>query len=326
MNFLKNKSIFYLLSDDNSCNLQTNFNKSIHFDEPVECALLELILPNKLYRSDQLNFLQITGEFEWMDIESKNSEDQTLFESIQGFDLKPQTISKRFDLKSDKDLKKSIREIVVEINDWAKTIVLRANPYDWWVDFPEDLLLDQNLDFQNLFNPLKIITNNNNKLILKNAGKFDFLYRQFKQQTEDQQLPYSYTIKPIAKFNIKFNDKLKNLLGIMNLNLDQLDEIEFNPVENFDEKTNNYLFVHCDGVINSYLNDKKTNLLRVIPIKKNEQSEMTIYKFEKPIFIPMSVNELDSLKITIRDEENKDLFFTDGKLLATLILRPIREF
>ena len=128
MNFLKNKSIFYLLSDDNSCKLQTNFDKSIHFDEPVECALLELILPNKLYRSDQLNFLQITGEFEWMNIQSKNSEDKTLFEPIQGFDFKPQTISKRFDLKSEKDLKKSIQEIVVEINDWAKSIVLGANP------------------------------------------------------------------------------------------------------------------------------------------------------------------------------------------------------
>ena len=194
------------------------------------------------------------------------------------------------------------------------------------MDFPQDLLIDQNLDFDNLFNPLRIITNNNNKLILKNVGKFDFLYKQFKQQTDDQQLPYSYTMKPIAKFNIKFNDKLKNLLGIMNLNSDQLDEIEFNPIENFDEQTINYLFVYCDGVVNSYLNDKKTNLLRILPIKKTEQSDMTIYKFEKPIFIPMSVNELDSLKISIRDEEDKDLFFIGGKLLATLILRPIREY
>ena len=496
MNFLKNKNIFYLLSDDNSCFLEANFNKSIQFNEPMECALQEIILPNKLFRSDQLKFLQITGEFEWLNNQSEHPQNKSLFKSIHKLDYKPQHLTKNFELNSSKNLNDSIQQIVGQINDWAKSIILEASPQIFTPEPLEKYLFGTQYDFENFFQPLDFGVIDN-KLILKKSGKFDFYYKrnfdnsnvisnrnkrqidisyeleppnkltkhllsndwgdvdfseqlkkhplfdrafnkpnqqsenkinteqlsqqevqtqninqnvqqqsnsqnslQIEPQNSDQsaqqhpepqnndqssqqqpepknndqsaqqqheaqnsdqsaqqqpetqnseqietknidqsvqlqtesqisQLKFEeidYILETLAKFDIKFNNNLSNLLGISNINIDQVDQIELDKTIDFTEQKINYLFVYCDGIVDSYINERKRNLLKVISIKKNENSDMTIYKFEKPLFMPLRINEFDSLRITIKDEEDEDLFFTDGKLLATLILRPIRDY
>ena len=154
MNFMRNKNIFYLLSDDNSCFLEANFNKSIQFYEPMECALQEIILPNKLFRSDQLKFLQITGEFEWLNNQSEHPQDKSLFKSLHELDYNPQHLTKNFELKSSKNLNDSIQQIVGQINDWAKSIILEASPQIFTPEPLEKYLFGTQYDFDNFFQPL----------------------------------------------------------------------------------------------------------------------------------------------------------------------------
>src|SRR5882757_2131564 len=368
MNFLKTKNIFYLLSDDNNCVLQTTFDKSIQFDEPMECALHELILPNLLYRNNVLTDLEITGNFNWVSTDPDISKEKVM--------------SKKFNLKSIFDLPSSVENIVRDINQWIKSIIYEEYNTNHKTDIMQSLFTSD--QFENFVLNDTSISNTyftpfnfqsiGKKNSLRKFGKFDFLSnilgqsdsnisrnkrqvdnnqqsaeqsveqpaqqpaeqsaKQSAEKTTNQgvvesqsltlpeieleklpvpqsqiltKIALGYALKTFARYVLKFNDKLSNLLGLKEINI-------------------NYLFVYCDEVVNSYMNDRRTNLLRVIPIRRAEKSEMTIYKFEKPLFVPLRVKEINSLRISLKDEENNDLFFTKGKLLATLILRPIREY
>jgi len=387
MNFLKTKNIFYLLSDDNNCVLQTTFDKSIQFDEPMECALHELILPNILYRNNVLTDLKITGTFNWVSTDPDISNEKE--------------ISKKFSLKSIFDLPSSVENIVRDINQWIKSIIYEEYNTNHKTDIMQSLFTSD--QFENFvlndtsasntyFTPFNF-QSIGKKISLRKSGKFDFLSnilgqsdsnisrnkrqvdnnqqsaeqsveqpaeqpaeqsaKQSAEKTTNQgvvesqsltlpeieleklpvpqfqiltKMALGYALKTFARYVLKFNDKLSNLLGLKEINIDNVEEVYINPIQEFEDRNINYLFVYCDEVVNSYMNDRRTNLLRVIPIRRAEKSEMTIYKFEKPLFVPLRVNEINSLRISLKDEENNDLFYTKGKLLAKLILRPIREY
>src|SRR5882757_5596425 len=387
MNFLKNKNIFYLLSDDNNCVLQTTFDKSIQFDEPMECALHELILPNLLYRNNVLTDLEITGNFNWVSTDPDISKEKVM--------------SKKFNLKSIFDLPSSVENIVRDINQWIKSIIYEEYNTNHKTDIMQSLftsdqfenfVLNDTSESNTYFTPFNF-QSIGKKISLRKSGKFDFLSnilglsdsnisrnkrqvdnnqqsaeqsveqpaeqpaeqsaKQSAEKTTNQgvvesqsltlpeieleklpvpqsqiltKIALGYALKTFARYVLKFNDKLSILLGLKEINIDNVEEVDINPIQEFEDRNINYLFVYCDGVVNSYMNERRTNLLRVIPIRRAEKSEMTIYKFEKPLFVPLRVKEINSLRISLKDEENNDLFFTKGKLLATLILRPIREY
>ena len=150
--------------------------------------------------------------------------------------------------------------------------------------------------------------------------------------------PINYVMKTRAVFYLEFNEKLRNLLGVMDIseinnivenilnNDKQLKSSSYHSSLNSIENEIIFLKIYCDIIIETYINDRKTNLLRLVPININPSKKSTLYTFEKGLYIPLRFNEIESIRLSIRDQENRELFFLDEKILATLILRPIRIF
>src|SRR5882757_2913216 len=297
MNFLKNKNIFYLLSDDNNCVLQTTFDKSIQFDEPMECALHELILPNLLYRNNVLTDLEITGSFNWVSTDPDISKEKKM--------------SKNFNLKSIFDLPSSVENIVRDINQWIKSIIYEEYNTNHKTDLMQSLftsdqfenfVLNDTSESNTYFTPFNF-QSIANKISLRKSGKFDFLSnilglndsnisRNKRQVDNNQQsveqsaaqlmdqsaeqpaekteqettqqgvvesqslvlpeidleklpipqtqilskMALGYALKTFARYVLKFNDKLSTLLGLKEIKIDDVEEVDINLIQEFEDR------------------------------------------------------------------------------------------
>ena len=163
------------------------------------------------------------------------------------------------------------------------------------------------------------------------------ILRQIEQRPEPEpNIPgqMTYEMRNQAVFYIEINDKLRNLLGITdntghrnfsdisNINSD-LKGTSNEPIITSIEDEINFLNIHCDVIEETFINNKKSNILRVIPLDKSSGRTTTQYYFEKNLFIPLRINELESLGVSIKDQLNRNLFFTRGNLLAMLLIEEI---
>ena len=432
MNFNNNSDnhIFYLLSEDKSCEVSVNFNKTLQFNNEMEDCLSELIIPNKLYRNNILKDLEIKCVFNWIDIIKSDERDKSLINDA----IREYSKSIKFDLKSVDKLQNTVENIINDLNIWAKSIILKSKPYaferdlfEFFYEFPlieeNNLLVPMHInkiddkysisegisnfyhkkyiqsnlsltrrkrqnddeyedidesEYSDVFGksgfaftsdiPLQpqkqepshqsqINAQNSKQIIDALLGKPEEsnkeLDTELKEETQNQEfieleLPvqnnesqspaqsltpventdqndYEFELEKYAGFKISFNENLAHLLGYTNYNFENRTNIiaEQKPLFDLSEIDIEYLLVYCDSIKESIINDRMANILRVIPIKHNINSEVIQYSFDKNLYIPLKVNELDCIKLYLRDENDNDLFFTEGKLLATLILRPI---
>ena len=126
MNFSNAKEIvFYLTSFDKNCDVNINFSNTIKFNEPMECCLTELMIPNKLFKIADLKDLEIIGQFNWLNIvEGNNFTGIGVNKQIRYSFYK----TVRFNLSSIDDLHDSVNEYIEQINDWAKQSILNLYP------------------------------------------------------------------------------------------------------------------------------------------------------------------------------------------------------
>ena len=82
----------------------------------------------------------------------------------------------------------------------------------------------------------------------------------------------------------------------------------------------NLLYIYSDIAKPHAVGDSNAPLLRVVPLR-GEYGEHISHKFERPMFFPISKNNIDNIKLDLRSE-NGDLFpFLAGKVVVTLIFR-----
>ena len=82
------------------------------------------------------------------------------------------------------------------------------------------------------------------------------------------------------------------------------------------------MFVYCDIIKHQYVGDVSKQLLRVVFVNNNENSQCKTY--DSPHYVPVTKNYIDSIQITIKDSFN-DLFkFISGSelVLVKLHFRP----
>ena len=87
-----------------------------------------------------------------------------------------------------------------------------------------------------------------------------------------------------------------------------------------------FLHVYCDGIIDAFVNNSKSNILRIVPYPLPSKENYIQYSFEKNLFIPLKYNELNFLNVSIKDHKGNNLFSPDNNLLATILMRPLRNF
>ena len=82
------------------------------------------------------------------------------------------------------------------------------------------------------------------------------------------------------------------------------------------------LYILCDIINNSYVNDEKRRILRYSHIDCKGE---TVIKFDPLIYIPVICDEFDSLNIEILDEKFNNFKFKEGNIIVTLLFRNIEH-
>ena len=84
----------------------------------------------------------------------------------------------------------------------------------------------------------------------------------------------------------------------------------------------NNLFVYTDIINHQYVGNTYTQLLRCVPIDYRIENQSIVYN--SPHYVPLNTNYIDSIQITIKDDENQFINFKTGiqKVYVKLHFRP----
>lgn len=82
------------------------------------------------------------------------------------------------------------------------------------------------------------------------------------------------------------------------------------------------LLVYCSLILPQYVGDSRTKLLRCIEIPGNAKfGEQIIFRYEKPHYIPLLVNDFHEIEINIKDDMNDYIRFRFGRTRVKLHFR-----
>ena len=156
------------------------------------------------------------------------------------------------------------------------------------------------------------------------------------------------------KFFIRFGEELGNILGFGyhetthkadDLFSEYIELLKLNPQYVFNECNQNkndteygsldlnldrnlkHMYVSCDAIKDSYFNDLKTDLMRIIRIPEKSYFGLQITQiYSNPYYFPLKKNKFDKIRIKIYQKlfpksQNDLLPFTFGKILLHLHLR-----
>lgn len=84
----------------------------------------------------------------------------------------------------------------------------------------------------------------------------------------------------------------------------------------------NSLFIYTDIIEHQYVGNSYTQLLRCVPVDNKQESQTIIYS--QPHYVPLNTNIINSIQITIKDDENHFINFPSGteKVYIKLHFRP----
>src|SRR5260370_15196817 len=138
----------------------------------------------------------------------------------------------------------------------------------------------------------------------------------------------------LVTFAYSYFNFSKNLHKILGFNLDKFPNViydENTKIASNESKAINkpdfkkivdILFVYSDIVKETYVGNTKSNILRVFPVNKLDKNKIISYNFEHLFYIPLRVNEIISIKISIRDSLSNIIIYDEGEISLTLIFRP----
>jgi len=81
------------------------------------------------------------------------------------------------------------------------------------------------------------------------------------------------------------------------------------------------IFIYCNIVKHSYVGNTKSNILRVFK-RLNKSGQ---YNFQNLLYVPLRIEEINSIKISCRDNLGDVIKFKDGNISLTLLFRPIEH-
>lgn len=84
----------------------------------------------------------------------------------------------------------------------------------------------------------------------------------------------------------------------------------------------NNIFVYTDIINHQYVGNSYTQLLRCVPIDYRIENQSVVY--DVPHYLPLNSNYIDSIQMTIKDDENRFINFKTGtqKVYIKLHFRP----
>ena len=332
-------NFYKYISSEEQCELRTNFNVPIILNEKSECCITDLSLPEIYTHSiDKSQEFDIEFHFEFVGLRGPQKPRLAIMNRFaRNYPIiKPDQWSIhqsfRLDLKNIVSFQALLEYIKFRINEkmnkraiqifskWSPQSFIDGKPsHDisftpLSIDFVDKDSNNENLKFMefnigtiNLKKRVPIKNSPNNRVDYKIVNFF-FVFNQ--NLHNFLELKFSNTKKSVNYPFIKFNEEKTEVL------------FEKDPIyirENISLIQNDFLFIRCNIIKSSYFNSMKMKILRVF----NFSDDKHIYNFDKDFFVPITINEFDSILVKITDRYDQTIYIKKGLISFSLLLREI---
>ena len=337
----------FLIKEDNNnlSEVKTTFDKTLYLSRRMECSLSEINIPNKMLpvsnkhtskdyhvkynywtsTSVHSNILNNIWEAKIPNIkainlpisdvqEQRETVKLNIFENIESF------------IKCLLDITNAYK--IVTENFIRKYYSL---PTNFSLTFEEaQIKCDHNFHIENRIGKFVLRVKKNSNLKEANFNEYDMHGRDIEYLPLDED---EFAIA--AKFYFTLSKDLHELLGydsniFPNVRIDEItgetsSEISPSKTKKFIDKTkeSDLYFVHCDIVKESLVGSIRKNILKIFPRNKHSTDENVNYILNDNLYIPLRVEEINSIKISIRNQFGEIHKFDKGKIFLTLLMRPI---
>ena len=328
--YVKDSQVFYLnkfVTGETNSEWTTTYEKSIQLERKMECALIDLKLPDKLYNFEIHNKnLSIDFIYDLQGLRNGGLNSMNPKLDDRPFNVKPfveteiPTVSKTYNLKfhyeNINELFDHISQVVNnEMNGQAKKEFNEWRPNSFPTVEQRRAIL--------YFAPMKITFKQESK------SNFSFTSRPGRISITSG-WGGGRKVKEIARFVFNFSRDLHSILGIpeekypLNYINNDTKLIVFNEEKIHIKRYKNLLkekilFVYCDILKQSFIDNRRGEVLRVVTFSPNNNN----LSFKSKIFIPLRMIEIDTIKISIRDYNGNLFYYKDGYISLALIIRPI---
>jgi hypothetical protein len=126
-----------------------------------------------------------------------------------------------------------------------------------------------------------------------------------------------------TKIVIEFDEYLFHMLGYEDLQLKNLGKAKYN-IDIYGQL--HTMYVYTDIMQPTIVGHKKANVLRVVALdspKTTKANDMKCVHYNPPLFHPLKILNFDTIEIQLLDNRGNLIQFENGKVILTLILKPI---
>jgi hypothetical protein len=323
--YLKDSQVFYLNKDVlnnriQDCELITIFKKPIHLERQMECCLVEIDLPKHLFvKANKTPQLRIILHFEMENFFQENYKDLKLVHpmdpdiSILSIDLKSYST-----ISTNKTNGQQIYDEICKIVEEGMYEMLKSMCKHL---FPTSISSTGEPENGVIFERLKCqiieLYDGKTKLSTK-VGSLAISKAEPNPQKESID---------IGKFWFTFEKELSDLLGLDVYPLEKNNylvnivdkDVFFEKIFGIRLSSNDKIYVYSDIIRESFIDNIRTNILRYLPYQLNK----SYYSFKHQMFIPLRIEEFNSITVSIRNFQGEVLCFNEGSLCVTLMFRPI---
>ena len=322
------ESFLMILSDNNinkNSEFDVTFDKPINLQHQFECALSEINFPTELDLNNIEEEYIINLEFDFFDwdhILPKEQNKLDLYFFKKKFKFKFTNI---VELKSELDRVTS--EMKTYIRDAIKNLFnLNFSSYKshGWLDYPK-IYIDNNI----------LIASGGGLAIPYGSAVWDtyaksFIDNNIPLENTNEIWPHPIYFQVATWTHMPFNVTIpQNLFKVLIIK----DTFNFPSWGMFETGLHKYpftfrslkltdiIFIYCNIVKHSYVGNTKSNILRVFKrLNKSRQ-----YNFQNLLYVPLRIEEINSIKISCRDNLGDIVKFSDGNISLTLLFRPIEH-
>lgn len=280
------RSDFYspLNPSNTQSNFSTDFENAFDFSRDDECGLVEIIFPLSIKNvPEDLSSREIKIGFSYHD-------KKILFKNSIIIESQNYTTS---------------NSLIEEINSKVKqsnSDEIRKKNLRTIKSFIDDKIVD--LDFNITLPELKI--DNEKCVIIPGVVEYKSKQTMNKKEKIDLEIFFPKYLKSMLGFSETYNSKIER---ISKYKIDLL-------------ANNHSLFIYSNIIEESFIGNKKFQLLRVFPLSQIQgQDKMKSLVFNPIIFFPLRLHKFDTITVQIRDSAGNLLIFENGTVTLTLIFR-----
>lgn len=331
-------------NEEKNCHLETTYDKPILMERKMECCVSDLILPSTLYnKTINQSDLSIICSMSMLNTSDEYFRDHSKFKRPINLDYKPPFPALNENYKLDEkyfsinhlfdhinQIFDGFHEMIKEeFNKWMPGAFINGIPQTYVEFNPMKLELHHVVQA----NQIKI----GNPCYLPISRTLFNVKDIFIMKHDSGTINVTWEVNGlahIALFCYKFNKPLHDLLNLPSISYPLIDfyyegihkgALNINSGDDFKisiPKTyidNTILYIYSDIVNSSFVDKDRTNILRPVFYSSNKPN----VNIENISFTPIRLDEIESIKIVIKDIHGNDIYFSKGFLSLTLHVRPI---